>query len=163
MQFQVPQFIETEDKVVGPFTIVQFVYIGAAGIVSFLLYFTVELWLWAIGTILALAVAFGFAFIKIEGRPLMHVIAAALSFYWKPQTYVWQSEYRGAAGKAGLAGEGGISLEEIFSGAALRSAWKNLQTGARAPSKKVFGGIEKYQIFQKLTGERRAARRIDYR
>ena len=34
MQFQVPQFIETEDKVVGPLTLRQFMYIAGAGAAS---------------------------------------------------------------------------------------------------------------------------------
>ena len=32
MQFQVPQFIEIEDKIIGPFTVKQFIYlVGGAG------------------------------------------------------------------------------------------------------------------------------------
>ena len=46
MQFQVPQFIETEDKIIGPFSIKQFIYVGAAIGISFMLYFTVQAWLW---------------------------------------------------------------------------------------------------------------------
>ncbi|MEK9180476.1 MAG: PrgI family protein [Patescibacteria group bacterium] len=163
MQFQVPQFIETEDKIVGPFSIRQFIYIGAAGIVSFFLYFTVELWLWVLGTVFSLALAMGFAFIKIEGRDLTHVLAAALNFYWKPQTYVWQPEHPEVPKSEALEKEAGISLEDVLSGAALRNAWRGLQTGTKVSPRQVLEKGEKYQIFQKLSGERRAARRIDYR
>ena len=48
MQFQVPQFIETEDKIVGPLTLRQFLYIGAAGLLSFLLFFVLKIWFWFI-------------------------------------------------------------------------------------------------------------------
>ena len=162
MQFQVPQFIETEDKVVGPFSIRQFIYVGSAGIISFFLYFTVELWLWALGTVFSLAIAMGLAFIKVEGRTLTHVMSAALNFYWKPQTYVWQPEHPEIP-KDDKLKEEGASLEGLLSGAALRSAWKNLQTGTKTSPKQFFEKTEKYQIFQRLSGERRAARRIDYR
>ena len=37
MQYQVPQFIETEDKVVGPFSLRQFAYVGAAATKSVVL------------------------------------------------------------------------------------------------------------------------------
>ena len=47
MQFQVPQFTEAEDKIVGPLTLRQFIYIAAAGGVSVMLYFAVITWLWA--------------------------------------------------------------------------------------------------------------------
>lgn len=93
MQFQVPQFIETEDKIVGPLTLKQFMYIGAAGGISFLLYFTVGGIVAVILAFILLAIGGALAFIKIEGRPLLNVLTAAANFYWKPQTYVWQPEH----------------------------------------------------------------------
>ena len=38
MQFKVPQFIDMEDKIVGPLTLKQFAYILGAGGFSFLLW-----------------------------------------------------------------------------------------------------------------------------
>ena len=67
MQFQVPQFIETEDKIVGPFTLRQFMYVAGAGLGSAILYFTVATWLWLILTIVLLGGAVGVAFIKVGG------------------------------------------------------------------------------------------------
>jgi hypothetical protein len=93
MQFQVPQFIETEDKIVGPFTLKQFAFVGVGVLLSMMLYFTVETWLWVIGSIIIFAIALGLAFVKIEGRPFINVILSAVGFYWKPQTYVWQPEH----------------------------------------------------------------------
>src|SRR5512135_3305555 len=92
MQFQVPQFIQTEDKLVGPFTIRQFVYVSVAAMFSFLLYFTVQAWLWAVLSIFLVGGALSLAFIKIEGRSLPNVVLSAFGFYWKPQVYVWQPE-----------------------------------------------------------------------
>ena len=81
MQFQVPQFIETEDKVVGPFTLRQFMYVAGAGLASAILYFTVTTWLWLILTLVLLGGAIGVAFVKVEGRPLGNIIFAAFGFY----------------------------------------------------------------------------------
>jgi len=167
MQFQVPQFIETEDKIVGPFTIRQFIYVAAAGGVVFLLYFMVQTWLFAILAVLVLGLGGGLAFVKIGERPLIHVALAALNFYWSPQTYVWQPEQP----KLPKTEEtlkpleaGGISLERIVSGAALRNIWQNLQTGTKMSNQQFFGKArERYQIFQRPSGEMEAARRIDYR
>ena len=36
MRFQLPQFIETEIKIIGPFTLKQFMWIGAGGALLFL-------------------------------------------------------------------------------------------------------------------------------
>jgi type IV secretory pathway TrbD component len=88
MQFQVPQFIETEDKIVGPFTLRQFMYIGAGGLISAILYFMVQPWLWFLLTIIVIGAAMAVAFIKVEGRSLFDVLLSACGFYWKPQTYI---------------------------------------------------------------------------
>jgi hypothetical protein len=164
MQFQVPQFIETEDKIVGPLTLRQFMYIGGAGIISAILYFTLATWLWFILTIFLVGGAIGVAFIKVEGRPLGNVILAAFGFYWKPQAYIWKTE-EASAMRSQTSGESGISLEKIIMGAALHKRWENLQTGQGAPAG---AGVEnkmstRYQIIPRISGARGAAKRVDYR
>lgn len=165
MQFQVPQFIETEDKIVGPFSIRQFIYVGAAGAFSFFLYFTVQTWLWFLLSVFFVGGALALAFLKVEGRNLPNVVASAFRFYWQPQTYVWQPEHpETPKNRETLGVAGGLSLENIVSGAALRSAWKNLQSGAKVSNQQLAQKVEdQYQVFQRLSGERAAARRIDYR
>ncbi len=170
MQFQVPQFIETEDKIVGPFSIRQFIYIAIAGGFSFLLYFTVQPWLFAVLSIFFLGTAGAFAFIKVSGRPLTRIAMSALNFYWKPQTYVWQPEHPEIPkSEAAMEPEvsSGISLENIVSGMALRGVWQSLQTGEKSKmvsSAQFYGKVqEKYQMYRNLSGARDAARRIDYR
>jgi uncharacterized BrkB/YihY/UPF0761 family membrane protein len=74
MQFQVPQFIDTEDKIVGPLSLRQFGFIAAGGILSAILYFSVEPWLWVIGSIIIFGAAIALAFVKIEGRPFASVL-----------------------------------------------------------------------------------------
>lgn len=182
MQFQVPQFIETEDKIVGPFTLKQFMYIGGAGGLSAILYFMLQTWLWAILSIIAFAIALSISFIKVQGRSLSNVITSAFNFYWKPQTYVWQPEHQAIRPAREEPSKKGISIEDLLSNAlkakkksketvavatgdSLRKSWKDLQTGEKMSDKqftenKMYG---RYQIFQKLTGERNAARRVDYR
>src|SRR5579872_2467120 len=93
MQFQVPQFIETEDKVVGPFSLRQFAYVGAACVVTAIFYFMVATWLAILAGIIFIGGALAVSFIKVEGRPLSTIIMSAANFYWKPQTYVWQPEH----------------------------------------------------------------------
>jgi PrgI family protein len=166
MQFQVPQFIETEDKIVGPFTLRQFIYVGAAGLASVVLYFSIATWLWFILTLILFGGAIGVSFVKVEGRPLGNVIFSAFGFYWKPQTYIWKSEEQSVvAGQKPTREEGGISIEKIIAGAALHKRWENLQTGQKAPENKVVENkmTARYQIFQKISGAKEAAKRVDYR
>jgi hypothetical protein len=175
MQFQVPQFIETEDKIVGPFTMREFIYVGIAGGISAMLYFTVQTALWAIASVILFGGAVALSFVKIEGRPLVKVLGAAFGFYWKPQTYLWKSEMKApTVTKTTAKKEGGVSLENVLGGMALHKRWEKLQTGEKpvsekkAPAAREAKAVERvmagrYQIFQKTTGDRNAAKRIDYR
>jgi hypothetical protein len=172
MQFQVPQFIETEDKIVGPLTIKQFVYISGAAGVSFMLYFTVQTWLWFILSVFVVGGALAMALVKINGQPLPKIIVAAASYYWQPQTYVWQPENPETPKNESTIKEfagGAFSLENIVSGLALRNARQYVQTGSKSAEslgdklKSLKPSRERYQIFRRITGERHVAKRVDYR
>lgn len=89
MQFQVPQFIETEIKIVGPFTLKQFLWV-AAGATLLFLDFSVLTGFWAIlvGIIIA-AIAGAFAFMKIDDMPLLNYVSNALTFSFGPKRYIY--------------------------------------------------------------------------
>lgn len=168
MQFQVPQFIETEDKIVGPLTIKQFIYVAIGGGLSAILYFTVNFTAWIIASIFLLAASAALGFLKISGRPLSKVILSAIHFYWKPQLYVWQPENPKTLKEEQVQSleSSRFSVEDIVSGAALKSVWRNLQTGSRASPHQFEQAMrrdERYQIFRKGSGDRQAARRVDFK
>jgi hypothetical protein len=186
MQFQVPQFIDTEDKIIGPFSLKQFAFVGAAGVVCAMLYFVITTWLWVIMALFIFGIALSLAFIKIEGRPFLNVILSALSFYWKPQTYVWQPEHVAVSHPEEIKKEANssalgeilkkspapavkpLSRKAVATGAALHESWEGVQTGSpvQKNSDKQFlerKMEERYQIFQRTSGERNAAKRVDYR
>ena len=91
-QFQVPQFIETETKIVGPLTLKQFLYIGVAALTSFFLFFVLQLWLWFIVSAILGTAAAALAFIKFNGRPLPAILKSMVSYLWQPRMYLWQRE-----------------------------------------------------------------------
>lgn len=91
-QYQVPQFIETEDKIVGPFTLRQFLYIAVAGLISFMLFFVFKLFVWLIFTALISSIAAAFAFVKYNGRPLTTMLFSAFKYLWHPRLYLWKSQ-----------------------------------------------------------------------
>lgn len=170
MQFQVPQFIETEDKIVGPLSLKQFFYLAAVAAIGFVLYFIIVFWLWLIIMIFVGGLGLSAAFVKINGRPLSKILLSGFKFYWQPQTFVWQPEnpqVKKSEEITKLAKKPGVSLESIITGSSLKNTWQKLQTGTKQGlisaqnfSEKV---KERYQVFEKITGERRAARRVDYR
>lgn len=90
MQFQVPQFIEIEDKLFGPFTFKQFAYLaGGAGIV-FVLYKILPFFI-AILLIIPIAVlALALAFYKINGKPFIFYLQAAIEYQMKSKLYIWK-------------------------------------------------------------------------
>lgn len=90
MQFQVPQYIDIEDKVIGPFTLKQFLYILIAGGVLFLLFKLVNFFVFIILAIPIIGLTLALAFIKIHNQPFISIIKNFLSFLRKPDFYVWK-------------------------------------------------------------------------
>lgn len=90
MRFSVPQFIDVEDKIIGPLTLKQGVYIiGGIGLcIGLFLKFGL---FWAIiigGPILVLA--FALAFVKVQGRSFMYILSSAFFFFIKDKLYLWR-------------------------------------------------------------------------
>ena len=90
MQFKVPQFIDIEDKLFGPFTFQQFAYIvGGAGII-FVLYKLLPLW---IGIFLILPIAgltVALVFYKINEKPFIFYLQAGINYYVSSKLYIWK-------------------------------------------------------------------------
>jgi PrgI family protein len=97
MEYQVPQFIEVEDKIIGPLTLKQFIYIaGAAGvcIVSFVylpFIFAVLISAPVVGVAAALA------FYKINGKPFIEVLEAGFNYYTRAKLFLWKHQEPKAA------------------------------------------------------------------
>jgi len=165
MRFQIPQFIETEDKIVGPLSLKQFAYLcGAIGFAA-LLFFIINFYVWLIIAVPIMTVGVAMAFIKVNGRSFPDIAAAAFKFYWNPQLYLWQADHPTIEKVAKPASP---SLEKIVSGIALKSAWQEVQTGSKVgpaeAAKRSFAQLrERYEIVSKISGARTAGKRIDYR
>jgi len=92
MRYQIPQFIEVEDKIIGPFTIKQFLYlVGGAGM-AFLAYtfFPLFIFVLLLGIIAPLSLAL--AFYKINNKPFIDFLESAFLFYTKQNLYIWKKQ-----------------------------------------------------------------------
>ncbi len=92
MRFQVPQFIEVEDKIFGPLTVTQFIYL--AGGIGFLVAMLVTLPTW-LGILLGTPVTlFGLAlaFYRVNDRPFIEVLQSAFEYSTKNKLYVWNKK-----------------------------------------------------------------------
>src|SRR5574343_754543 len=90
MQFKVPQFIDIEDKLFGPFTFKQFAYLaGGAGMI-FVIYKTMPLW---IGIFLIVPIAGltgALVFYKINNQPFINYVQAAITYALGNKLYIWK-------------------------------------------------------------------------
>jgi hypothetical protein len=172
MRFQVPQFIDIEDKIIGPLTLRQFIYIAIAFGISMVFYFTVNFFVWILSTLIVGGVAIAFAFIKINNQPFSRIFLATINFYLKPKIYVWQPEHPEIQKtrenvKKNISLDLITSFEKIISGFSLKKAQEQVLVGSSPNTQKAKRGFEltkeKYQIFNKISGAKEVARRVDYR
>ena len=94
-QFTVPKFIEHEAKIVGPLTFKQFIFVGIAGAICFILYFTlgkVNFFLFLLLAIILMVGGFALAFLKSGGRSLPVVLKNFFSFSMSPKIYLWKKK-----------------------------------------------------------------------
>jgi len=90
MQFNIPQFIEIRDKIIGPLTMRQFLYmlIGVGALVA--IWFFAELWLFLIIAIPILLFCLMLAFYKFNGRPFIFFVGSVINYLIKPKLYLWK-------------------------------------------------------------------------
>ena len=112
MQFQVPQFIEIEDKIFGPFTFKQFIYIAGAAGLAFVAYRLLPLYIAAF--VIAGVGAFGAALALFEwnGRPFILSLEYGFYYLLHPKLYLWSHERKEAKAKQQAKKQGNI--KEIY-------------------------------------------------
>ena len=91
MQFQVPQFIEIEDKIVGPLTFRQFLFI-VGGLGAAFIFYQLPIWGGVKFFLVILSGARGaaFAFYKINNKTLLATLEDAFMFYIGRKLYLWK-------------------------------------------------------------------------
>jgi len=100
MQFSVPQFVEVEDKIIGPLTLKQFFILLGGAFIVFALYKLISNFLLFILAALpfgglAVVAAFG----KFNGQPFGKVAVAAIGFLSEPRSFVFR---KGAGVPSGI-------------------------------------------------------------
>ncbi len=112
MRFQVPQFIEVEDKIFGPLTFKQFIYVGGGVAVAVVLFLILPKF---IAILLALpAILFGaaLAFYKVNDKPFINMVEAFLKFHTTNKLYIWKKEEKTVIRTRGE--EGDADIEQVY-------------------------------------------------
>ncbi len=90
MRYEVPQFIEIEDKIVGPLTWMQFLYMaGGAGGSILALLFLPRLLSWPVIALL-MAFASALAFVKYNHQPFIVLVESWFKYTLRGKLYVWK-------------------------------------------------------------------------
>ena len=92
MKYTVPQFIEYETKIVGPFTFGQFVFVGMTAAVCFVLYFILPKIVFLFAVAIIMPAAFVMALLKVGGRPVPVVLMSFLKFNVGAKMYIWKKK-----------------------------------------------------------------------
>jgi len=92
MQFKVPQFLDIEDKIFGPFTFSQFIYlVGGAGL-CYLIFKILGLLLGFIPIILVAGFSLALAFYRPNNKSFLSLVQAIITYYSQNRLYIWKQK-----------------------------------------------------------------------
>lgn len=91
-QFQVPQFLTIEDKVIGPFTIKQALFIGGGVALIVVSRMFLESYIFYPVAMFVAGLTVILAFLKINTQPFPVVLKNAFLYMLRPRLYIWRRE-----------------------------------------------------------------------
>ncbi|MFA6047416.1 MAG: PrgI family protein [Parcubacteria group bacterium] len=89
MLFNVPQFLDIEDKIVGPLTAKQLGWLGLGGVVALVFWNFLDTQGFIIAAIIIAAVFSAMAFYRPYGQPLIAFLSSSVFYIFRPRMYVW--------------------------------------------------------------------------
>lgn len=95
MEYQVPQFIDVEDKIFGPFTFKQFIYLAGGGGITVVLFLYLPLFVAIIVAIPIVGLTGALAFYKINNKSFIEIMEAGFNYYRKNRLFLWKKEQVG--------------------------------------------------------------------
>lgn len=95
-QFVVPQFIDVEDKIIGPVTTRQFVILLTAALIIFVAYKLSDTALFIFLLCLIGGSALILAFVKINGQPFHYFLLNIFQTLRRPSLRIWDRRYSDA-------------------------------------------------------------------
>jgi len=90
LRFNVPQFVDIEDTILGPLTLKQFFLLIASGLIFALLWWAFQLWFVLLIGVPMMLIIIAAIFIKVGGRSLPKVFMAWFNYWTKPRFYIWK-------------------------------------------------------------------------
>lgn len=95
MRFEVPQFIEVEDKIFGPLTWRQFVYVGGGAGLAAVLFFMTPFIIFVLFGLPIAGITFALAFYPVNNRPFSVFLETLFRYLRGSRLYLWQKKGTG--------------------------------------------------------------------
>jgi len=95
MRFEVPQFIEIEDKIFGPLTWRQFVYVGGGAGLAVVLFLVTPFIVFIILGLPVAVLTFLLAFYPVNNQPFSRFLESAVSYMKGNKLYLWRKKGTG--------------------------------------------------------------------
>ena len=92
MRFEVPQFIEIEDKIFGPLTWRQFVYVGGGISAAVAMFIVLPFIFFVLFGIPLAAVSAALAFFPVNNRPFSYFLQAIYGYFRNKRLYLWRQK-----------------------------------------------------------------------
>ena len=92
MQFKVPQFLDIEDKIFGPFTFRQFIYLAGGAGLCFVLYKLLGLILAAVPILFIGGLAGALTFYRPNNKPFINMLESGFKYFTQSKLYIWEKK-----------------------------------------------------------------------
>jgi hypothetical protein len=89
MLFNVPQFLDIEDKIVGPLTAKQLGWLGLGGVVLLVFWNFLDTEAFIIAAVIVGGIFGALAFYRPYGQPLIAFLMSSVYYLFRPRLYVW--------------------------------------------------------------------------
>lgn len=92
MRFEVPQFIEIEDKIFGPLTWKQFLYLGGGVGMAVVIFLTTNFIVFVLLGLPIALLALALSFYKVNSRDFSHFLEAMFNYVTRQRMYFWRKK-----------------------------------------------------------------------
>lgn len=97
MRFEVPQFIDVKDKIFGPFTLNQFIFLGGGLGLGYAITRLVPTFLKYPLALIPVVLGLALAFYKVNGRPFPLIIQAFFVYLFSSKLFIWSQRMQSSA------------------------------------------------------------------
>jgi hypothetical protein len=90
MLSNVPQFVDIEDRIVGPLTAKQLGWLALGGVILLVLWSLLSIGAFIVSAVFVAILFVGLAFYRPYNQPLLSFILSSVGFLFRPKMYIWK-------------------------------------------------------------------------